>query len=405
MACRCAASAALRARVARPLLARPQGARPQRLLRRPASTTAPTTPKPEGTPKPEPPKAEPEPPPLTPGRLAAIGLAAVCGIGGGYFIGTAVRNGLKPPTPAQLEQRQRQARRAEELKQLEADAAQGDAEAAHELGVCYATADRGLRQDLPRSVEYYRAAAEAGHAGARCRLGAAYRTGCGVEVDMAVARQHFEAAAAMGDAEAQFNLAVLIEQELAQADEPPQPAEPGQTEASKPQQPKQVAGAGGTKAEREQGKAERARVFELYSQAGAGGFAPALFNLGMCHYHGYPPAGPPRHPSLSVCALLHIPQPEPALCLLGSCRCCVGPRGGRAHLAARSRRRRRPLRIQPCHVLLQRRRGGQGRGEEHGDAGGGYEPWEWQGEGRAPANHARQDGEGRQGRRWERGSA
>ena len=290
MACRCAASAALRARVARPLLARPQGARPQRLLRRPASTTAPTTP-PKGTP--ELPKPEPEPPPLTPGRLAAIGLAAVCGIGGGYFIGTAVRAGLKPPTPAQLEQRQRQARQAEELKQLEADAAQGDAEAAHELGVCYATADRGLRQDLPRSVEYYRAAAEAGHAGARCRLGAAYRTGCGVDVDMAVAREHFEAAAAMGDAEAQFNLAVLIEQELAQADEPPQ--EPGRTEASKPQT--------------EQGKAgsERARVFELYSQAGAGGFAPALFNLGMCHYHGYPPAGPPRpHPFPPVpCAASH----------------------------------------------------------------------------------------------------
>ena len=57
-------------------------------------------------------------------RLLALGVAAAGGIGGGYFIGTAVRAGLRPPTPAELE-----------VKQLQAAAAAGNNEAIHNLGV------------------------------------------------------------------------------------------------------------------------------------------------------------------------------------------------------------------------------------------------------------------------------
>ena len=101
-------------------------------------------------------------------RLLALGATGVVGLLAGYFIGSVVKEAVREPTPEELETRQ-----------LEVAAEGGDIDAAHALGVRYATA-AGVPQDLERSVSLYRRAAEAGHAGARCRLGAAYRTGCGV---------------------------------------------------------------------------------------------------------------------------------------------------------------------------------------------------------------------------------
>lgn len=101
-------------------------------------------------------------------RLLALGATGVVGLFAGYFIGSVVKEAVREPTPEELETRQ-----------LEVAAEGGDIDATHTLGVRYATA-AGVPQDLERSVSLYRRAAEAGHAGARCRLGAAYRTGCGV---------------------------------------------------------------------------------------------------------------------------------------------------------------------------------------------------------------------------------
>jgi|EP01043_Picozoa_sp_COSAG02_P017227 TPR repeat protein len=191
-------------------------------------------------------------------RLLALSATGAVGLLGGYFIGSVVKEAVRDPTPEEFE-----------AQRLEIAAERGDIEAAHALGVRYATA-AGVPQDLDRAVSLYRRAADAGHAGARCRLGAAYRTGCGVEEDMVEARRNFELAADAGDVEAQFNLAVIMESEL---------AEGGSDDGA-------VA-------------AQHLQVFELYRKSADGGFAPALFNLGTLHYHGCPLKGgksaPPDH--------------------------------------------------------------------------------------------------------------
>eukprot|EP01043_Picozoa_sp_COSAG02_P015238 COSAG02_NODE_644_length_18993_cov_6.626389_14_plen_329_part_00 len=191
-------------------------------------------------------------------RLLALSGTGVVGLLGGYFIGSIVKEAVRDPTPEEFE-----------AQQLENAAERGDIDATHALGVRYATA-AGVPQDLDRAVSLYRRAADAGHAGARCRLGAAYRTGCGVEQDMVEARRNFELAADAGNAEGQFNLAVIMESELAEA------------------------GSDDTAA-----ATQRLLVFELYRKSAAGGFAPALFNLGTLHYHGCPlksgKSAPPDH--------------------------------------------------------------------------------------------------------------
>ena len=79
---------------------------------------------------------------------------------------------------------------------------------------------------------------------------------------MVEARRHFELAVDAGDAEAQFNLAVIVESELAEG-----------------------------AAEDANAAAQRLQVLELYRKSADGGFAPALFNLGTLHYHGCPLVG------------------------------------------------------------------------------------------------------------------
>jgi len=193
----------------------------------------------------------------TAGRLLALGLTAAGGLGAGYFIGSAVREGLRPPTADELE-----------AQQLEVAAAGGDADAAHALGIRYTTGS-GVPQDVERGVTLYRRAAEAGHVAARCRLGAAYRSGCGVEEDMVEARRHFELAASAGDAEAQYNLAVLIESAPTE-----QGAKDGATAGPQQQQ----------------------QVLELYTKSADGGFAPALFNLVRSTTMGGPSSQAARAP-------------------------------------------------------------------------------------------------------------
>lgn len=196
----------------RPLAASGARTTPCRVLRRRVATAADAAPAPRPPPRlrlsrpaaQTPPPSEDSASALgTAARLLALGFAAAGGIGGGYFVGTAVREGLRPPTAAELEAAARH-------QQLEKAAAAGDNEAIHNLAIRYTTGV-GVDQDVEKGVAMYRVAAEAGHAGARCRLGAAYRSGCGVEEDMVEALRHFELATAAGHPEAQFNLAVMIE--------------------------------------------------------------------------------------------------------------------------------------------------------------------------------------------------
>jgi hypothetical protein len=218
----------------------------------------------------------------TAGRLIALALAAAGGIGGGYFVGTAVRAGLRPPTPAELE-----------VKQLESAATAGDTEAIHNLGIRYTTGV-GVTQDVEKGVSLYRVAAEAGHAGARCRLGAAYRSGCGVEEDMTEALRHFELATAAGHAEAQFNLAVMIEAGGSATEAGAQqqtPADLVRVRSLLPfltcQRPVKTT-------------LLLRQVLDLYTKAAEGGFAPALFNLGTWHWHGHPQLKLPPNKTLAV---------------------------------------------------------------------------------------------------------
>eukprot|EP01048_Picozoa_sp_COSAG05_P007531 COSAG05_NODE_533_length_8896_cov_17.527404_7_plen_331_part_00 len=189
----------------------------------------------------------------------AIGCAGVMGMGMGYAFGTIAKQWLAL-APARAE-----------LQKLIDLAAQGDSEAAHALGIRYSTAGLGdvVRQDIATAMAYYQQAADAGHIGAHCRLGAAYRSGLAAAavpapdsnpaavapsggqidngVDMARAQHHFEIAAAAGHAEAQFNLAVILER--------------GEAHDTK-------------------------KVLAQYQASARSGFAPAQFQLGLCHYHG-----------------------------------------------------------------------------------------------------------------------
>ena len=88
-------------------------------------------------------------------------------MGMGYAFGTIAKQWLAL-APARAE-----------LQKLIDLAAQGDSEAAHALGIRYSTAGLGdvVRQDIATAMAYYQQAADAGHIGAHCRLGAAYRSG------------------------------------------------------------------------------------------------------------------------------------------------------------------------------------------------------------------------------------
>ena len=65
---------------------------------------------------------------------------------------------------------------------------------------------RGVEQDYAKAVEWYRKAAEQGHACAQCNLGQCYYNGEGVEQDYVKAVEWYRKAADQGDAQAQCNL-------------------------------------------------------------------------------------------------------------------------------------------------------------------------------------------------------
>jgi hypothetical protein len=64
--------------------------------------------------------------------------------------------------------------------------------------------------EVPEALEWYRRAAEQGHAGALCAIGLAHRNGHGLPRDPDAAARYFQAAADRGHAPGRWNLALMI---------------------------------------------------------------------------------------------------------------------------------------------------------------------------------------------------
>ena len=89
----------------------------------------------------------------------------------------------------------------------------GDAAAARNLGHLYRTG-RGVDHNLAQALRWYRRAAEQGLAGAQANLGDMFARGQGVAKDYTAAALWFHRAAVQGHVAAQFNLGLLYENGL-----------------------------------------------------------------------------------------------------------------------------------------------------------------------------------------------
>lgn len=100
--------------------------------------------------------------------------------------------------------------RGEKVADLQAEARRGDPVANYKLGLVHAYGLQGGRADLPRAVGYFRAAAEAGHAGGQYRLGQMYAAGQGVAKRQAEALRLFTTAAEAGHPGAAYELGMML---------------------------------------------------------------------------------------------------------------------------------------------------------------------------------------------------
>ncbi|MEO3928451.1 tetratricopeptide repeat protein [Micromonosporaceae bacterium B7E4] len=85
----------------------------------------------------------------------------------------------------------------------------GNAEAAHNLAVLYATG-RGVDQDQAAALRWYQRSAEWGHTPARRMVGLMYATGQGVPADQDEAERHWRMAASAGEVQALHELGTLF---------------------------------------------------------------------------------------------------------------------------------------------------------------------------------------------------
>jgi hypothetical protein len=86
----------------------------------------------------------------------------------------------------------------------------GHAIAQFKLG-CWFHCGQGLPQDWSEAVRYYRLAAEQGYANAQCNLGFCFERGHGVAQDWSEAVRYYRLAAERGHANAQCNLGFCFE--------------------------------------------------------------------------------------------------------------------------------------------------------------------------------------------------
>lgn len=98
----------------------------------------------------------------------------------------------------------------EAVKEIEAKAFAGGAEAQHDLAAIYTAGHAGVAQDYERAALWFREAAENGVANARYNLGVLYHQGIGVQQDIQQAINWYEQAAKLGHPEAQYNLGIAF---------------------------------------------------------------------------------------------------------------------------------------------------------------------------------------------------
>ena len=99
-----------------------------------------------------------------------------------------------------------------QASKYETAAAAGDAEAQYQLGMCYYSdyyLGQGVDEDMVQAFEWFRKAAEQGHAGAQFSLGTCYYSGLGVAEDIVQGIEWYRKAAEQGNADAQYNLGVF----------------------------------------------------------------------------------------------------------------------------------------------------------------------------------------------------
>jgi TPR repeat protein len=102
---------------------------------------------------------------------------------------------------------------AEAVKWYRAAATQGNAEAAHSLGLLYHSG-RGVPRDQAEAFKWWKVAADKGHASAQFWVGDAYQHGAGVAQSSAEAAKWYRSSAEQGDPYGQSSLGVLYENGL-----------------------------------------------------------------------------------------------------------------------------------------------------------------------------------------------
>lgn len=91
-------------------------------------------------------------------------------------------------------------------KELLVLAYDGDAEACYRLGVLYDYGAGGAQQNFTSALEWYRTADAYGQPQAAAGIGYLYLNGCGVDKDAEVAKQYFNRAIGLGDAQGYVGL-------------------------------------------------------------------------------------------------------------------------------------------------------------------------------------------------------
>ena len=100
--------------------------------------------------------------------------------------------------------------RGQNVAELEVAARQGDPVANYRLGLVHAFALQGGRPDRARAAVYFRAGAEAGHAGSQYQLGQMYASGQVVAKQPTEALRLFTAAAEAGHPGAAYSLGTMM---------------------------------------------------------------------------------------------------------------------------------------------------------------------------------------------------
>jgi TPR repeat protein len=155
-------------------------------------------------------------------------------------------------------------------------AMRGDADAQYDLGDNYRWGSGAVPRDLRKAAEWFRMAANQGHARSQYQLGKCYEEGEGVEKDRTKAIEWYRKAAARGDSDAKGVLRRLGE--LTDLEFYKEKAEKGDAEAQNTLGTMYAKGDGVTQSDSE--------ALYWYWKAAERGNAPAQYNLGLAYRDG-----------------------------------------------------------------------------------------------------------------------